>query len=96
MSSTVARLRTAVRVVAPAVAALALTMAHASPASASPALVAIVNGRLTFTALPGETNNVTFDTFSGGTLRVTDTTSNLVAGAGCTGPVTRCSARARA
>ncbi|MEV8533916.1 hypothetical protein [Streptomyces sp. NPDC051211] len=85
MTSTASRLRTAVRVAAPAVAALTLTMGFASPASANPALVAIINGRLTFTALPGETNTVTFDTFSAGTLRVTDTTSNLTAGPGCTG-----------
>jgi hypothetical protein len=85
MSSNASRLRTAVRVAAPAVAALTLTMTFASPASANPALVTSSNGRLTFTALPGETNNVTFDTFSAGTLRVTDTTSNLTAGPGCTG-----------
>ncbi|MEU3725352.1 hypothetical protein [Streptomyces sp. NPDC031705] len=85
MSSHPSRLRTALRVCAPAVAALSLMMAFAGPASASPALVAVSNGRLTFTALPGETNTVTFDTFSGGTLKVTDTTSNLVAGPGCTG-----------
>ncbi|MFD9409687.1 hypothetical protein ACFWBN_22095 [Streptomyces sp. NPDC059989] len=85
MSSTASRLRTAVRVAASAVAALTLTMAFASPASASPAFVAISNGRLTFTALPGETNKVTFDTFSAGTLRITDTTSNLTAGPGCSG-----------
>ncbi|MFC9293708.1 hypothetical protein ACFTWH_06590 [Streptomyces sp. NPDC057011] len=84
-STTASRLRTAVRTAAPAVAALTLTMAFASPASASPALVSIVNGRLTFTALPGETNTVTFDTFSAGTLLVTDTTSNLTAGQGCSG-----------
>lgn len=87
MSATVSvsHLRTAVRVAAPAVAALTLTMGFASPASANPALVAIDNGRLIYTALPGETNNVTFDTGSGGTLRVTDTTANLTAGPGCTG-----------
>ncbi|WP_251091532.1 hypothetical protein [Streptomyces sp. Caat 7-52] len=85
MSQTAASLRTAVRVTAPAVAALTLTMAFASPASADPAFVTSGGGRLTFTALPGETNNVTFDTFSAGTLRVTDTTSNLTAGPGCTG-----------
>ncbi|MEU6664839.1 hypothetical protein [Streptomyces sp. NPDC046727] len=85
MSSTASRLRTAVRAAAPAVAALTLTMAVASPASAAPAFVTISNGRLVFTALPGETNTVTFDTFSAGTLRVTDTTSNLTAGPGCTG-----------
>ncbi|MFJ4584719.1 hypothetical protein [Streptomyces echinatus] len=85
MSPTASRPRIAVRVAAPAVAALTLTMAFASPASASPAFVTSGNGRLTFTALAGETNNVTFDTFSAGTLRVTDTTSNLTAGPGCTG-----------
>ncbi|MEU6864838.1 hypothetical protein ABZ924_16390 [Streptomyces sp. NPDC046876] len=79
------RFRTAARLAVPAAAALTLTMALASPASASPAFVAIINGRLTFTALPGEVNTVTFDDFSAGTLRVTDTTSNLTAGPGCVG-----------
>ncbi|RSS50698.1 hypothetical protein EF912_21640 [Streptomyces sp. WAC07061] len=78
-------LQTAARVGVPAAAALVLTMTLACPASASPAFVAVINGRLTFTALPGETNTVTFDDFSAGTIRVTDTTSNLTAGTGCNG-----------
>ncbi|MFG2873778.1 hypothetical protein ACGFYU_01925 [Streptomyces sp. NPDC048337] len=85
MSSPASHLRTAVRMAAPAVAALTLTMAFASPAAANPALVMISNGRLTFTALPGETNNVSFNDASGGVIQVTDTTSNLTAGQGCSG-----------
>ncbi|RST00010.1 hypothetical protein EF910_33215 [Streptomyces sp. WAC07149] len=71
------------RVATPALAALALTMALAGPASADPALVTRNGGQILFTAQPGETNTVTFSQ-SGGFLQVTDTTSILLPGPGCT------------
>ncbi|MGE7390420.1 hypothetical protein ACQKM2_33570 [Streptomyces sp. NPDC004126] len=70
------------RVAAPALAALALTMALAGPASADPALVTRNGGQILFTAQPGETNTVTFST-SGGFFQVQDTTSVLIPGPGC-------------
>ncbi|MEU9146107.1 hypothetical protein [Streptomyces sp. NPDC048349] len=76
-------LRTA-RVAAPALAAFAMTMAFAGPAAADPSYVTRQSGEVRFAALPGEQNTVTFGPGPGGTLRVTDTTSTLTAGPGCT------------
>ncbi|MFD9406275.1 hypothetical protein ACFWBN_04515 [Streptomyces sp. NPDC059989] len=76
-------LRRTVRVAVPAVAALTLTMAFAGPAAADPSFVSRAGGVVSFAALPGETNTVTFLNL-GSVFRVTDTTANLTAGPGCT------------
>ncbi|MCX5377641.1 hypothetical protein [Streptomyces sp. NBC_00091] len=72
-----------VRVAAPALAALTLTMAFAGPASASPALVTRSGSQILFTAQPGETNTVTFEILVNNTFKVSDTTSQVIAGPGC-------------
>ncbi|MEV8530626.1 hypothetical protein [Streptomyces sp. NPDC051211] len=85
MNHTAPRLRTAVRLAAPAVAALTLTMAFAGPASANPAFVSRSGGQVNFSALPGEQNTVTFTLDANETsFLVGDSTSTLVAGPGCT------------
>ncbi|MFJ6937349.1 hypothetical protein [Streptomyces sp. NPDC101132] len=76
------RLTTALRVAAPAAAALALTLAVAGPASASPSLVTRSGSEIRYSALPGEANDVTFSTVSG-QLVVTDAASPLTPGPGC-------------
>ncbi|WP_405980103.1 hypothetical protein [Streptomyces sp. NBC_00158] len=70
------------RVATPALAALALTMALAGPASADPALVTRNGSQILFTAQPGETNTVEFR-ISGGFLEVNDATAVLIPGPGC-------------
>ncbi|MEU8437428.1 hypothetical protein AB0F18_31915 [Streptomyces sp. NPDC029216] len=72
-----------VRAAAPALTALALTVAIAGPASASPAMVTRSGGSILYTAQPGETNTVTFSD-AGGTFQVEDSTSTLIPGPGCT------------
>ncbi|MFJ3727078.1 hypothetical protein ACIPYQ_31575 [Streptomyces sp. NPDC090045] len=75
-------LRTA-RLAAPAVAALAMTMALAGPAAADPSFVMRSGGEVRFAALPGEQNTVTFSIGGGGVVNVTDSTSTITAGPGC-------------
>ncbi|WP_412077594.1 hypothetical protein ACLF6K_24530 [Streptomyces xanthophaeus] len=75
-------LRTA-RLAAPALAAVTLTMAFAGPAAADPSFAMRSGGEIRFAALPGETNTVTFSIVSGN-VRVTDSTSPITPGPGCT------------
>ncbi|MFJ5546319.1 hypothetical protein [Streptomyces sp. NPDC093225] len=82
MNPTASRLLRAARLAVPATAAVTLTLALASPASASPSLVARNGSSVQFAALPGEVNDVTF-TLSGGTLVVRDAASPLTPGQGC-------------
>ncbi len=77
------RLRRAVRVAAPAVAALSFTLAFADPAAADPSFVMRSGGEVRFAALPGERNTVTFAVVTGNVV-VSDTTSPVTAGPGCT------------
>ncbi|MER5765180.1 hypothetical protein [Streptomyces sp. NPDC002082] len=74
-------LRTA-RIATPALAAFALTLALAGPASADPAFVMRNGSQINFAALPGESNNVTFS-ISGGFLQVSDAANALTPGLGC-------------
>lgn len=83
MNRNAARLLRTARMAAPALAACALTMAFAGPAAADPSVVTRQGGEVRFSALGGEVNTVTFGIGQGGTLRITDTTSTLVAGSGC-------------
>lgn len=83
MNRNASRLLRAARAAAPALAAITMTMAFAGPAAADPAFVTRSGGEVRFAALPGETNTVTFE-ITGSAFRVTDTTSNLTAGPGCT------------
>lgn len=82
MKPNTSRLPRAARLAAPALAALALTMAFAGPASADPSYVLRQGADVRFSALPGEQNTVRFFNDSG-TFTITDTTSPLVAGPGC-------------
>ncbi|MFC9294465.1 hypothetical protein ACFTWH_25000 [Streptomyces sp. NPDC057011] len=82
MSSTSSRLLRTVRVAAPAAAALTLTLAFAGPAAADPAFVSRSGGTVSFSALPGETNTVTFE-IVGTSFQVSDATANLTPGPGC-------------
>ncbi|MGW4687787.1 hypothetical protein ACWEPM_23215 [Streptomyces sp. NPDC004244] len=71
-------------IAAPALTALALSVALAAPASASPSFVTRSADQVYFTALPGEVNDVTFAADGAtGNLVVTDATSTLTPGPGC-------------
>ncbi|MEV7614706.1 hypothetical protein [Streptomyces sp. NPDC089799] len=83
MNLTSVRLLAAARFAVPAAAALTLTVGLAAPASASPAYVTRSFGQVYFTALPGETNTVTFSSNASGFF-VNDSTATLLPGAGCT------------
>ncbi|MFD6974531.1 hypothetical protein [Streptomyces sp. NPDC059949] len=83
MNRNPSRLRRAVRVAAPALAALSLTLAFAGPAAADPSFVMRSGGEVRFAALPGERNTVTFAVVTGNIV-VSDTTSPVTAGPGCT------------
>ncbi|KPI13033.1 hypothetical protein OV450_2924 [Actinobacteria bacterium OV450] len=76
--------RRSARIAAPALAALALSVALAAPASASPSFVTRSANQVYFSALPGEVNDVTLAVDGAtGDLIVTDTTSTLTPGPGC-------------
>ncbi|MGW0392986.1 hypothetical protein ACWDYJ_19230 [Streptomyces sp. NPDC003042] len=83
MNPNTSRLFRAARTAAPAVAALALTMAFAGTAQAAPSYVTRSNNTVQFAAMSGEQNNVTFTRNTLGQLVVTDTGSALFAGPGC-------------
>ncbi|MFJ6783081.1 hypothetical protein [Streptomyces yangpuensis] len=68
----------------PALTALALSAALAAPASASPSFVTRSANQVSFSALPGEVNDVTFAVDGAtGNLVATDATSTLTPGPGC-------------